>query len=842
MEDHTEEALPSPLCPELPSQPLLAHLTHAASTIPRSALPAGKGHLVLSVIFSPPRPTKQLYPWAHLDEPREVAQGFRPFPTHTVQTWEEMVFFHAEWRRDDEHEDDAKMIMAIEGYHYTLPEHASAVFYLSKLDTTGWGPRLNHPSVRRQLASFELQGRDRQASPSTSTSTSTGESQLDVSSITGHLTEQFLAYFMSLRHMPRLAVDCLPPRHISLHILARAQAAYIFPNSPDNPLKKPLGDAKLIVWWRQVLSKVVELVRRAERQESEQGKRIDAFYMVPGMDKLESHPLIALPHLSHDAAVKKVGWKYGHPYTATGGGSDPSSADLPPLPLFPDSSARSAQSQDPNLPPAKSRSIATLMPRFEDDPQSRFLDELANEGQEFAAFADLLKRSDSGASTATAVSNGAPAAVAMSSRSSSSTTSSSAHSSQTIVAEGSGSEDGLSGWKGERSGYESSSLPQTPSKRMKRTRSGADSPYNIAEDLPTSPSRGGSPTPTRASPRLREKEAQRSPSKSPVKTTSISTRMSPTKMHSPRKRSRLGSSASATDLPFAPVASKSNGEVNGSHVTSLPTAAAMVASTSNGNGNGHAHGPRLTQAQLSSLRSRLSLDSVSADEFWMRMGFRQECSSGSLVGCFFLGFTRPAVTNSSSSSAAPPLGESHLVPPQPRPRFTIPMRELQRTMRNELQLDDCNWHLPRDSIELTQYFDEERGRLLAHAGRLHPEEKDEERLRLLRGARRTRATVKGELVVEGGEKMKKVSKKHGKRNNADEDWIWRVGEGIVWNSVPLLGFSEGQVEEAKRKVGESKNAGGGGGDGAMGVGVGVGESGESKPVVTMLSVKRKKKT
>lgn len=840
MNGHTDEAHPSPLCPELPSQPLLAHLTNAASTIPRNALPAGKGHLVLSVIFSPPRPTKQLYPWAHLDEPREVAQGSRPFPTHTVQTWEEMVFFHAEWRRDDEHEDDAKMIMAIEGYHYTLPEHGSAVFYLSKLDTTGWGPRLNYPDVRRQLTSFETQGADKQASTST-------EAQLDIISVTGHLTEQFLAYFMSLRHMPRLAVDCLPPRHISLHILARAQAAYIFPNSPDNPLKKPLGDAKLIVWWRQVLSKVVELVRRAERQGPEQGKRIDAFYMVPGMDKLESHPLIALPHLSQDAAVREVGWKYGLPYTATGGGSDSTSSDLPPLPLFPGSSA----SQGPNSLPMKSRSIATLMPRFEDDPQSRFLDELSNEGQEFAAFADLLKRNDSGTSTATAVSNNAPAAVPMSSRSSSSTTSYSAHSSQTVIGEGSGAEDGPGGWKGERSGYESSSLPQTPSKRMKRTRSGADSPYNIAEDLPGSPSRGGSPTPTRASPRLREKEAQRSPSKSPVKAASVSTRLSPTKAHSPRKRSRLGSSASATDLPFAAGASKSNGDANGGHPSSLSTAAAMVGSTSNGNANGNGHAPRLTQSQLSSLRSRLSLDSVSADEFWMRMGYRQECSSGSLVGCFFLGLTKPTSSTTITSTAAgsatspPPPSDTPLpipIPPQPRPRFTIPMRELQRTMRNELQLDDCNWHLPRDSIELTQYFDEERGRLLAHAGRLHPAEKDEEHLRLLRGARRTRATAKGELVVEGGEKVKKVSKKHGKRNNADEDWIWRVGEGIVWTSVPLLGFSEAHVEEAKRKAGEAKLALNGSGAAGSGAGAGAEEMTPKKPAVTMLSVKRKKKT
>ena len=82
-----------------------------------------------------------------------------------------------------------------------------------------------------------------------------------------------------------------------------------------------------------------------------------------------------------------------------------------------------------------------------------------------------------------------------------------------------------------------------------------------------------------------------------------------------------------------------------------------------------------------------------------------------------------------------------------RPTHTIPLRELQKAMRNGLQLDDCYWQRDREAIELTQSFDEERGRLLCHLGRL-PNEGEERKF-------------------EGEE-------------------AWRVGKGVVWGGVEYL--------------------------------------------------------
>ncbi|CAO1630857.1 unnamed protein product [Jaminaea pallidilutea] len=647
---------------DCPSKPLLAHLVDSAHRLPRSALPSGSGHLVLSAIISPPRVAKVLYPWAHLDAPREVAAGQRPFPDQPIPTWEEMIFFHAEWRRDDQHEDDAKMIFAIEAYNYTLPEQGSSVFYLSKLDTSGWSPRLQSQRVQRQL----------ERTPKASSSAAASPADPAITSLTGHLTTAFLSYFLSLRHVARLPVPCRPIRHVSLHILARAQGAYLFPNSPENSAKKPLSDAKLIVWWRQTLSHVVQELRKWQHERGKgKTRRIDAYYMVPGMDKLESHPLVPVVSRSGENLVAKAQWYYGHPYTHSG--SDAATeGELPPLPLHLDTGSTERE-----------RGIATLLPRFEDDPQSRFLDELAGEGQEIGKFADLMP----------------PLSPVKASK---------------------GDENGVSTPR-----QSPSKLSQSPRKKprlaaMERLES---------QELESVGRTGPTPSPVRRSPR----------------------------MHSPAR-------AGESSQPSSPVPRS-------------PRKSSLAASPARANASDGTMKHRPNQAQLAALKSRLALDSVSPDEFWIRMGFRQECSSGNLVGAFFLG-----VTDLEIDAAAPPLE------PQSRPRFTIPVRELQKCMRNNLQLDDCWWNKDREAIELTQEFDEERGRLLNHVGKISDEDK-----------------------VEG-------------------EGSWRVGEGIVWKSVPMVGFSLAEVQRAEEAaLKEQQNQGAGAQDKA------------AQPV-TVLSVKRKKKT
>lgn len=691
-----------PVAAQRPSEPLLQHLVDAVRTLPREALPAGKGHLTLSVIFSPARVAKVLYPWAHLEDARSIGNGSKPFPSQTVKTWEEMIFCHAEWRRDDEDEDDPKMICGIEAYNYTLPDHASSVFYLSKLDTSGWGPRLQSSRTQRHLATVALD-----ASPSKGKRSSSAVSQptspIPTSSLTGFLTAHFLSFFLARRHLPRIPVPCMRLRHVSLHILARAQAAYLFPNSPENAAKLPLTDAKLIVWWRETLSQVIALLRNAQKHE----QRIDAYYMIPGLERLESHPLVPLPPATapESSALGRARWHYGHPYTlASTGLAD--EKDLPPLPL--------------RLSPGDGKhgkGIATLLPRFEDDPQSRFLDELAGEGQEIGRFSDLLKSE-----------NGPPSASADGASQSTLVTNDSQDSQTTLVASQPKPPAPTDASIGRADGRSDEALlERTPKKPRLASldRVGSDSQMDAA----VSP---------RRSPR----------NLSPVKNSSS--------LDSPLRTPRRGTTGSAS--------AQSSPARNG------------------GSSSAQAReGTRLTQAQLDALRSRLSLDSVDPDEFWVRMGFRQECSSGNLVGAFFVGVTASANADDESIAG--------VVEPQTRPTHTIPVRELQKTVRNCLQLDDCWWNKDRESIELTQEFDEERGRLLAHLGRLE-EGKDR--------------------IFEG------------------ED-AWKNGRGIVWQSIPLEGYSSSQVDKAARLAKEElqreKET----------------QAKTSQQKVTMLSVKRKKK-
>ncbi|PWN26893.1 hypothetical protein BDZ90DRAFT_232988 [Jaminaea rosea] len=764
--------------PLSPSQPLLNHLIANVRSLPKCSLPTGSGHLTLSVLFSPPRMAKVLYPWAHLDDPRGIAAGSRPFPQQTVQTWEEMVFFHAEWRRADQHEDDVKMICAIEAYNYSLPEYGSQVFYLSKLDTTGWAPRLQSAKVQKHLLLDGGKG----PSPS---SGSAGP----VTSLTTHLTVSFLSYFLSLRHKPSLPTPSRPLRHSSCHILARAQEAYIFPNSPENPAKKPLSDAKLVVWWRQTLSQVVEAVRvyHAGVKEGSKGEgksngglpqqpRIDACYMIPGLEKLESHPLVPLPpsmlgKSESDSPLARAQWRYGHPYSTAGSGRH--IEDLPPLPLHLPLPAGAVVSSSRE----HQRGIATLLPRFEDDPQSRFLDELAGEGDEIGKFGHLLRPPPTSGTTSTAPQQNMDVE--------SQATLLDEDSQMTLLGYETGMTSRSNSGNGSSTAIESQPFDPRPQRTPKKPRlaervmdlraatpprrSFSNSTSTPPTSRPSSPMSSPGGGPVRRSPRkhspvkaaVTDGELLNSPSVSEIVMTTRSglvrtPSVSPTKRVRPNGATTSSPSTSSSQTLHAPS-------------SPLAPTTAAVSST----------GPRLTQPQLSALRSRLALDAVSPDEFWERMAFRQECSSGNLVGSFFLGVTLPSASRRDAKE------DEEMIPASlERPTHTIPLRELSKAMRTNLQLDDCYWQRDRDAVELTQYFDEERGKLLCHSGRLEESEK-----------------------IEGEEG-------------------WRVGRGVVWDDVLLEGFGQREVDKAKEAALKE-------------IGEGQAEATERKPV-TMLSVKRKK--
>lgn len=109
-----------------------------------------------------------------------------------------------------------------------------------------------------------------------------------------------------------------------LHIFSRAQNAYIFPNSEKNGKKRVLSDMQLQRWWKQTLDNLTPFRR---------------WLFLPGFSQEEA---IGIIKVDND-------WIYGNPHQSN---------------------------QE-----SKYRNLSSLIPYFEDDPKSRFLDELANSAE-----------------------------------------------------------------------------------------------------------------------------------------------------------------------------------------------------------------------------------------------------------------------------------------------------------------------------------------------------------------------------------------------------------------------------------------------------------------------------
>lgn len=154
---------------------------------------------------------------------------------------------------------------------------------------------------------------------------------------TSHLVRALLSFYVDPRTRP-LAVD-----HLWIQLFARAQAQYLFPNSAEYPGKRPLSDIKLCVWWKRVLSWVAA--------EAKPETIIKPFYILPGCSELEAENSLRIAS-SSTASPTGLKWIYGHPYSLS---------EIPsPCPI---------SIEAPNL--------GHYIPNFDDDPKSRFLDEIA---------------------------------------------------------------------------------------------------------------------------------------------------------------------------------------------------------------------------------------------------------------------------------------------------------------------------------------------------------------------------------------------------------------------------------------------------------------------------------
>ncbi|EKM51987.1 uncharacterized protein PHACADRAFT_262433 [Phanerochaete carnosa HHB-10118-sp] len=158
---------------------------------------------------------------------------------------------------------------------------------------------------------------------------------------TSTLVKALLSYYADTDTRP-IRVDTL-----WIQLFARAQNQYLFPNSSEHPGKKPLSDVKLCAWWRRVLGEVA-----AELDAKEPDATLRAYYVLPGYSELEAvNSLHIVSPLNSSASP--IQWTYGHPY---------SQSDIPlPYP----------RSQGPH-------NLGHYVPSFEDDPKSRFMDEIAH--------------------------------------------------------------------------------------------------------------------------------------------------------------------------------------------------------------------------------------------------------------------------------------------------------------------------------------------------------------------------------------------------------------------------------------------------------------------------------
>jgi len=197
------------------------------------------------------------------------------------------------------------IVTAIEATLYNIPHTSSAIFYVSKVDSSG---------------------------------------QASAPSPTAALVRALLKYYVDPATRP---VDA---EHLWVQLFARAQSQYLFPDSADFEGKKPLSDTKLCAWWRRVLTRVVVDLMSDEEKVREREMDAKMYYILPGYGEEEAEHTLRIAGVP--LPESKVAWKYGHPY---------SQKNIPhPCPT-----------------PTEGHNLGHYIPSFDDDPKSRFIDEIA---------------------------------------------------------------------------------------------------------------------------------------------------------------------------------------------------------------------------------------------------------------------------------------------------------------------------------------------------------------------------------------------------------------------------------------------------------------------------------
>lgn len=196
--------------PTLQVSSLREHLLSSLSFLP------GSRTLHLHVLVSSPRkPSQSLFPYAS-PRPKCLVQDVLILLSEQVVSHGAEQAATSSKRNYETNSTPRIFISAIEACVYAFPASNSTVLYISKVDGTGQGI---FPSP------------------------------------TSTLVRAFLVFYAS----PRGLLFATPTtHHLWIHLFARSQRQYLFPNSADHPNKKPLGDVALCKWWKQILSHVAK--------------------------------------------------------------------------------------------------------------------------------------------------------------------------------------------------------------------------------------------------------------------------------------------------------------------------------------------------------------------------------------------------------------------------------------------------------------------------------------------------------------------------------------------------------------------------------------------------------
>ncbi|KAF8908937.1 histone acetylation protein-domain-containing protein [Gymnopilus junonius] len=264
------------------------HLLAALAVLP------GTREFHLHTLVSAPRKSNSLFPFAKPKPPRVYVQ--------------DILLILSEQASPDA---PRIIVSAVEACVYMNPTTSCAVFYVSKVDSTGQAMK---PSP------------------------------------TATLVRALIEWYVNPKTRP---VDA---DHVWVQLFARAQAQYLFPNSNEWSGKEPLSDTKLCAWWKRLLTRVAEGVEGLATTEGEKEKmKLKLYYVLPGYNETEAEHALRIASSSLPETNTRLQWVYGHPY---------SQSEIP-LPCPPDTSEE------------KIKNLGHLIPYFEDDPKSRFMDEIA---------------------------------------------------------------------------------------------------------------------------------------------------------------------------------------------------------------------------------------------------------------------------------------------------------------------------------------------------------------------------------------------------------------------------------------------------------------------------------